>query len=201
MYRSLPWRFRVEHGVAPGTDSVAGCAFAMTKLKALLSITLSYHAISLPLVDCAMFVGDLEVDTCGDDERRARDESCEWMLALDRVLEDDLELSLVQNSTAVVATSSSLATALAKRLGVPVTWVGGSVRNLGTDVRSRKLRGRPCSVRRSRFCDRAVRRRKKLSRFKRRSRAERVKVLVAGIPRGSLMYIFISTVYNYIPFS
>ena len=181
--------------MAPGTDSVAGCAFAMTKLKALLSITLAYHAISLPLVD-------LEVDTCGGDERRARDESCEWMLALDRVLEDGLELSLVQNNTAVVATSNSLATALAKRLGVPVTWVGGSVRNLGMDVRSRKLCGRPYSVRRSSFCERAERRRKKkLSRFKRQSRAERVKVLVAGIPRGSLMYIFVSTVYNYIPFS
>ena len=136
-----------------------------------MSITLAYHAFSLPLVDYAMFVGDLEVDTCGDDERRARDESCEWMLALDRVLEDELELSLVQNNTAVVATSNSLATALAKRLGVPETWVGGSVRNLGMDVSSRKWRGRPCSVRRSRFCERAERRRKKLSRFKRQSLA------------------------------
>ena len=75
------------------------------------------------------------------------------MLALDRVVEEELEHALAQNKTAVVASTTSLATALARRLGVAETWFGGSVRNLATHVSSGKWSERLCPVRRSRVCE------------------------------------------------
>ena len=95
------------------------------------------------------------------------------MLAPVRVVEEELEHVLAQNKTAVVASTTSLATALAQRLGVPETWVGGSVRNLGIDVWL-------CWVRRSRFCESRAQEEEAFA-LQAAVTSGRAKVLVAGI--------------------
>ena len=103
-------RHEVADPVSPGTDSAAGCACA--------GISGSTLAVTM---------------TGGHEDRELRVDG-----GLDRVVEEELEHALAQNKTAVVASTTSLATALAKRLVVAVTWFGGSVRNLRIDVSSGK---------------------------------------------------------------
>ena len=114
--QSYGWPSRIKVGdvvsdkVFPGRGIVAGCAFATTDLRTLLSISLSHHFVVFPRVRLAVFIDDLEFDFCSDDEREARSAMVESIIELDIVLVEDHQLAPAHDKTLVVTWSKALVT-------------------------------------------------------------------------------------------
>ena len=110
-----------------------GRACASTELRALLSISISYHKPAFRPVQLAVLVDDTGFDVCGG-EREARSAMVVSVTELDRVvmLVEDLQLSFAHVKTLVAASSKALAATVARDLEIPTSRVVSSPRNLST---------------------------------------------------------------------
>ena len=124
-----------QHAAVPAHPSVPPIVQKASQLGDTVSeriISVPCHLTSSPRVQFAVFVDDLGLDFCGDDEDEARSGMVESVTGLDKVLVDDLQLAHEKSS--VVAWSNALATTVARDLEVLTSGVVSSARNLGIDL-------------------------------------------------------------------